>query len=49
MTNYREVLARFERMVRDDPSAAACRARQSAVNQELLGGTLAEAGQVATN
>jgi hypothetical protein len=40
------VLARFERMVRDDPSNAAA-AHGVAVNQELLGGTLAEAGQVA--
>jgi tetratricopeptide (TPR) repeat protein len=46
VTNYREVLARFERMVRDDPSNAAA-AHGVAVNQELLGGTLAEAGQVA--
>jgi len=46
VTNYREVLARFERMVRDDPSDAAA-AHGVAVNQELLGGTLAEAGQVA--
>jgi hypothetical protein len=33
-------------MVRDDPSDAAA-AHGLAVNQELLGGTLAEAGQVA--
>ena len=46
VANYREVLARFERMVRDDPSNAAA-AHGVAVNQELLGGTLAEAGQVA--
>ena len=46
VANYREVLARFERMVRDDPSDAAA-AHGVAVNQELLGGTLAEAGQVA--
>jgi tetratricopeptide (TPR) repeat protein len=45
VANYREVLARFERMVRDDPSDAAA-AHGLAVNQELLGGTLAEAGQV---
>ena len=46
VANYREVLTRFERMVRDDPSDAAA-AHGVAVNQELLGGTLAEAGQVA--
>lgn len=46
VANYREVLVRFERMVRDDPSDAAA-AHGVAVNQELLGGTLAEAGQVA--
>jgi non-specific serine/threonine protein kinase/serine/threonine-protein kinase len=46
VANYREVLARFERIVRDDPSDAAG-AHGVAVNQELLGGTLAEAGQVA--
>jgi non-specific serine/threonine protein kinase/serine/threonine-protein kinase len=46
VANYREVLARFERMVRDDPSNAAA-AHGVAVNQELLGGTLAETGQVA--
>jgi tetratricopeptide (TPR) repeat protein len=46
VANYREVLARFEQMVRDDPSNAAA-AHGVTVNQELLGGTLAESGQVA--
>src|SRR5262245_3750174 len=38
VTNYREVLTRFERMVRDDPSDAAA-VHGFVVNQELLGGT----------
>lgn len=46
VASYREALARFERMVRDDPSDAAA-AHGLVVNQELLGGTLAEAGEIA--